>query len=264
MRKAINKLIILCAVSLVFTACDENAIPEITEPVSDTATFVKFFLHAEDAPAVNFYLDDKKVSAIASSSSDEERGNSYGSVFPSNAYALIPSGTFNLYARDLEGNVIATNSVTFDADKHYSAYLGGTAESGYEIFTIVDPLPAPDNVKIYWRFVNTMSNMPFSVDVYAVKAAVPATETTPAEPVKIINLGMDLDYKEAGEYKELEPGRYNFRVFASGTEYEVETSTPYIQNTLTLASKGRVYSTQIRGSYKETPTSKNIDYWRER
>ena len=263
MRKTINTLMILCVVSVLFTACDENAIPEITEPVSDTATYVKFFLHAETAPEVNFYLDDQKMSSVSSSSSDAQQGNKYGSVFPSNAYAIVPSGSFNLYARDLDGNVIATNAVTLDADKHYSAYLGGSTDS-YEVFLIEDPLPPLDNVKIYWRFVNTMSGIPFAVDAYAVKAAVAATDDAPAQPVQIINLGKGINYKQAGEYQELSPGKYNFRIFESGTEYDVETSTPFIQNTVTAASKGRVYSTQIRGTYKPTPTSKNIDYWRER
>lgn len=263
MRKTFNKLLIVCAVGMLFTACDENAIPELTEPVSEQATYVKFFLHVEDAPNVNFYLDDQKVSAVGSSSADEVQGSKYGSVFPSNAYALISSGTFNLNARDLDGNTIATNSVTFEADKNYSAYLVGTTES-YEIFVLEDQLPAEDNVKIYWRFVNTMSNMPFAVDVFAIKAAVPATDDSPAQAVQIVPLGNALAFKQGGDYKLLEPGRYAFKVFESGTDYDIQTSTPYIQNSVTVASKGRVYSTQIRGTYKPSPSSKNIDYWRER
>lgn len=263
MRKTFNKILLVVAVSLFFNACDENAIPEITESVPEGATYVKFFLHAQDAPIVNFYFDDKKVSAVSSSSDDEVKGNGYGSVFPSNAYALIPSGTFNVNARDLEGNTVASSSITFAADKNYSAYLVGAAESP-EIFAMEDVLPEPDNVKIYWRFVNTMAAMPFAVDVFAVKAAVAATDEIPAQPVEIITLGNNLAFKEAGDYKELQPGKYNFRIFESGTDYDIETSTPYIQNTVTVGTLGRVYTTQIRGTYSETPTSKNIDYWRER
>jgi len=263
MRNIFNKLLLLFAVSLVFNACEENAIPELTVPVSEDATYVKFFFHVENAPSVNFYFDDQKVSAVASSSSDEVQGNVYGSVFPSNAYALIPSGDFNVDARDLEGNVIASTSATFAADKNYSAYLVGTTDN-YEIFVMEDQLPAEDRVKIYWRFVNTMVNMPFSVDAYAIKAAVPATDDSPAQAVQVISLGNGLIFKQAGDYKELESGNYTFKVFESGSDYDAETSTSYIQNTVNVASKGRVYSTQIRGTYAESPSSKNIDYWRER
>jgi len=263
MRKTFNKLLILFAVGLLFNACEENAIPVITEPVAEDATFVKFFFQVEDAPDVNIYFDDQKVSAVGSTSEDEEQGKSYGSVYPSNAYALIPSGDFSVNARDLDGNVITSTSASFDADKNYSTYLVGTTES-YEIFVMEDQLPALDNVKIYWRFVNTMANMPFSVDVFAIKKEVPATDDSPAQEVQIISLGEALAFKEAGEYKELDPGNYTFKVFESGSEYDVETSTPYIENTVNVASKGRVYSTQIRGTYAESPNSKNIDYWRER
>ena len=263
MKKTFNKILILCAVALIATACDENAIPELTEPVAEDSTFVKFFLNSDDAPAVNFYFDDKKVSAVSSSTDDEVKGNAYGSVFPSNAYALISAAAVNINAKDLEGNTIATMSFTFENDKHYSAYLLGN-EGSYEIFVLEDPLPVADNVKIYWRFVNTMTNIPFAVDVFAVKAAVAETEDAPAQPVKIVPLGNGLAFKQAGDYKELEPGKYVFKIFESGSDYDIETSDPYIQNTITLASKGRVYSTQIRGTYQPTPVAKNIDYWRER
>ncbi|MCF4100613.1 DUF4397 domain-containing protein [Gillisia sp. M10.2A] len=263
MRKTFNKILILFAVSLLFNACEENAIPELTEPVSEEATYVKFFFHVENAPSVNFYFDDQKVSAVGSSSADEVQGNSYGSVFPSNAYALIPSGDFNVNARDLEGNVIASTNASFAADKNYSAYLVGTTDS-YEVFVMEDQLPPSDRVKIFWRFVNTMANMPFSVDVYAIKAAVPETDDSPAQAVQVISLGNGLAFKQGGDYTELEPGNYTFKVFESGSDYDPETSTPYIQNTVNVASKGRVYSTQIRGTYAESPSSKNIDYWRER
>ena len=263
MKKTFNIFLMLCAVSFMFNACDENAIPELTEPLAENATLVKFFLNAEEAPSINFYFDEKKISSVASSTAGAVQGNNYGSVFPSNAYALITAGTFNIYAKDLEGNVIATKSATFEADKNYSAYLVGAADS-HEIFVLEDDLPLADNIKIYWRFVNTMTNIPFAVDAYAIKAEVAATVDAPAQPVKVVPLGNNLAFKQAGDYIELESGKYTFKAFASGTDYQVETSTPYIQNTVTLASKGRVYSTQIRGNYRATPISKNIDYWRER
>ena len=161
MKKTFNKILILCAVALVVTACDENAIPELTEPVADDSTFVKFFLNSDDAPVVNFYFDDKKVSAVSSSTDDEVKGNAYGTVFPSNAYALISAGSFNINAKDLEGNIVATKSFTFENDKHYSAYLLG-AEESYEINETIIQISNSEN-KSLDEFFKPLDNSEYSI-----------------------------------------------------------------------------------------------------
>lgn len=263
MKKTFKKSLILLMAILPFVACTKNAIPELTEDVPPDATFVKFFFHVEDAPGLNFYLGDQKVSAENSSTSDQEQGSGYGDVYPSNAYAIVPSGNFEVKAKELSGNTIASAEANFMPSTHYSVYLVGTTEN-YDVFVMEDQLPPDDRVKIYWRFVNTMANMPFKVDFYAVRAAEPASGSIPAQPVQVVSLGMSIGFKEAGDYKELQPGNYTFKVFESGTDYDRETSEPYLQSKVNLGTKGRTYSTQIRGEYSEDPASKNIDYWRER
>jgi len=244
-------------------SCEKNAIPEVTEPLDDSATFMKFFFHVEEAPDANFYLGNEKITAENSSNSDEEQGSDYGSVSPSNAYSIVPAGQQEIRAVDIESNELASVNLSLNEETNYSTYLVGTT-SNYEIAVIEDNLPENDNVKIYWRFVNTMANMPFNVDAYAVKDAVEESEDEPAQTTQIISLGSNVGFKEAGEYMELDPGSYSFKVFATGTDYDVETTEPYLEHSLTLASLGRIYSTQIRGTYSEESDSGNIDYWRDR
>lgn len=248
-------------------ACEKNEIAEIADPATDGA-YVKFFFHVEGAPRTNFYLGDNKVTGVAPNGDGVVLGNLYGSVYPSNAYSILPAGSFTLSAIDTMKNggtaeVLASTQVNLAKNKNYSVYLAGTTSS-YETFLIEDKLPPADNSTIWWRFVNTMADMPFEVDAYAVRAAVPATETTPAEPVEVVELGKNIGFKENGEYMLLKPGSYTFKVFQSGTTYNPETSTPYLKSTVVLASLGRVYTTQIRGTYAEKPKTSNIDYWRDR
>lgn len=261
MKNIFNKIIAVLVLGLILTACDENAIPELTEPVPENPTFLKFFFHVENAPQANFYLNDEKVTAV--NSSEEVQGFGYKGVYPSNAYSLVPSGSYDVNVKDLDLVTMASAQVTLDPDKNYSAYLVGTTDN-FEVFVMEDALPANDPVKIYWRFVNTMAEMPFNVDAYAVKAAVPATDDSPAMDAQAISLGSNIAFKEGGEYVELIPGSYTFKVFETGSDYDPETSTPYIQHSVTLSTLGRIYTTQIRGTYSEAPSSGNIDFWRDR
>ena len=226
-------------------------------------SYVKFFFHAEDAPNAGFFFNDAKVTAENSSGEDEEQALDYTSVYPSNAYAVIPSGNGELKVNTLEEENLASTDITTETQKHYSAYLVGTSED-YDIAFIEDNLPEPNHNMIYWRFVNTMANMPFNVDVYAIREAVPETENSPAEDAQVISLGQSISYKSAGEYTELPSGSYTFKVFPSGTDYDPQESESFLEHGLTLASLGRVYTTQIRGTYSEDPSSSHIDYWRDR
>lgn len=252
MRTIYNKIFLVLLTGLLFTACEENAIPELAEPLPESATQAKFFFHVEEAPEANFFVAGEKVTS-AVSSDETLKGFSYGSIFPSNAYAVVESGDVNIEVQSLDGEILASTSANFDEDSNYSVYLVGTLEN-HEIFVLKDELPEVDTERIYWRFVNTMAEMPFSVDAYAVRSG---------DNSAVISLGNNLDFKQAGEHVALEPGNYTFKVFESGSEYDPETSEPYLQHSLNLSTMGRIYSTQIRGTYSETPASSNIDYWRE-
>src|SRR5690606_28001296 len=105
MKKIINKLIFVLAIGTFLTACEENAIPELTVPLNaDQVAQAKFFFHADDAPSVNVFINGEKVSSVASTTAGAEQGSAYRSVFPSNAYAVVPTGNADISVRDLEGN----------------------------------------------------------------------------------------------------------------------------------------------------------------
>ncbi|TPE46310.1 DUF4397 domain-containing protein [Pontibacter mangrovi] len=267
MRKLLNRTLAILAAGLMLTACEKNSIPELADPLQDGA-LVKFFFHVDGAPRSNFYLNSEKVTGVSATTDGQVLGNAYGSVYPSNAYAILPAGSFTLSAIDTmavggSADVLATTEVTLENDKNYSVYLAGTTED-YETFMIEDKLPPADNSTIWWRFVNTMAEMPFNVDVYAVRGAIPATDTTPAQPAKAVLLGADIDFKGHGEYVQLEPGSYTFKVYPAGSGYDPLETEPYLSSTVVLASLGRVYTTQIRGTYSLEPNKSNIDYWRDR
>lgn len=262
MKNIINRIILTIAAGLVLTGCEENAIPELTVPITGEMTKAKFFFHSDDAPPANFYFGDTKVSAAGSTTAGDPQGSAYKAVYPSNAYAVIPSGSTTIRALDMDMNELAATQATLKAGSNYSVYLVGNGD--HEVFVLEDLLPADDNVKIYWRFVHTMANVPFTVDVYAVRAAVPATETAAAQPARAILLGSDIDFKEGGDYVELEPGNYTFKVFNSTLDFDPLTSTPFIQHSVNVGTLGRTYTTQIRGTYSDPIGSGKIDFWRDR
>lgn len=262
MKNILNRIVLIIAAGLIFTGCEENAIPELAQPITGEMTKAKFFFHASDAPPANFYFGNTKVSAAGSTTAGEPQGSAYRAVYPSNAYAIVPSGSHNIRAVDLQMNELAATQASLTAGSNYSVYLVGSGN--HEVFVMEDNLPADDNVKIYWRFVHTMANVPFTVDVYAVRAAVPATATEPAQPARAISLGSDIDFKEGGEYVELEPGNYAFKVFNSNLDYDPLTSTPFLQHSVNVGTLGRTYTTQIRGTYSTPIGSGKIDFWRDR
>lgn len=264
MKKIINRLIFILIAGAFLSGCDKNAIPELTVPLdSDQVAQAKFFFHSDDAPSANFFINNEKVSAAGSNSDDEEQGDDYKNVYPSHAYAIVPSGSVDISVMDIAGGEIAFTQATLSPGKNYSVYLVGN-DGSYKVFVMEDNLPKSDNSKIYWRFVNTMAEIPFTVDAYAVRAAVPETDDAPAEAAQVIPLGMDFDFKEGGEYVELIPGRYTFKVFNSTDDYDVLTSSSFLEHTLTVGSLGRIYTTQIRGTYSDPIGSGKIDYWRDR
>lgn len=263
MRKIFNKILIVLAIGTFFAGCEENAIPELTTPVPQDGARAKFFFHSDAAPAANFFIGEEKVTAAGATTAGDEQALAYRSVYPSNAYAIVPSGNVTISARDLTGAEIATTQHTLTAGENYSIYLVG-AEDDLEIMVIEDNLPPDDKVKIYWRFVHSMANVPFTVDAYAVRAAVPATDNAPAQAARVIPLAMNVDLGEGGEYVELEPGSYTFKVFNSTEDYDPLTSTPFIQHTVNVGTLGRSYTTQIRGTYSEPIGTGKIDFWRDR
>src|SRR5262245_14983812 len=64
MRISRTHLMLLLAVATL-TACEKNAVGVLDDPAAGHGANLKFFNFSVGSPAVNFYVNDKKVSAIS-------------------------------------------------------------------------------------------------------------------------------------------------------------------------------------------------------
>ena len=164
-RKHIILAVLL--LSTIIYSCEKNAVQEIAGPVSGAQ--VKFFNFALNGPSVNFYANDKKISAVTSATGAESAtGTNYSLVFPAtNNYAVIVPGTYNLKsvvpstATANANTVISSLSKTIEDGKFYSLYTCGlynaTARTS-DAFILEDALPPIDTSTAYVRFVHVSYN----------------------------------------------------------------------------------------------------------
>jgi hypothetical protein len=90
---------LLCAV--VLASCDKTAVQDITGPFATAR--IKFFNFGVNAPAVNFYANTTKMTAITSATGSEStNGVAYGAVGSGGLYAAIAPGAYSL-----EGKIAA-------------------------------------------------------------------------------------------------------------------------------------------------------------
>src|SRR5947208_876642 len=105
----------------VLSACDKNAVQEIpTEP--PLASRIKFFNFGVGAPAVNFYANETKMTAILSGTGAESNnGVAYGSA-GAGGFTALPSAVYDLFARytDSTTNKITKRSVSFFGGRVYT------------------------------------------------------------------------------------------------------------------------------------------------
>lgn len=234
---------LLCVVAL--TACEKNAVQDITGSLPGST--VKFLHFGVNAPAVNFYANDAKISAISSSTGIESTsGTGYGSAGSAGLYSALAPGQYTFSGRiaatvdkDLP---IATIAQTLEDGKAYTVYLSGfynTTTKTVEGFAVEDNYsPTVDYNVATVRFVNAISNAN-PMTMYALNTV------TNAESA----VGGAVAYKAAGAFVTLEPGIYNL-----STRY-VGASTNAIVRTSVAFSGGRVYTITARGDITVTSTT---------
>ncbi|MGE0439658.1 MAG: DUF4397 domain-containing protein [Gemmatimonadales bacterium] len=226
-------------------ACDKNAVQDITGPLA--ASRVRFFHFGVNAPQVNFYANDDKVTAISSTTGNESTvGTGYGSVGAGGAYSAVDPGQYSFTGRiaattdkDL---VIATVASNIDAGKFYSVYLSGfynTTAKSSDGFIVEDPIPEDfDWSQAYVRFVNAIGNSN-PMTLYA-KNTVTQQE---------VPLGAAVAYKNAGAFTALPPGSYDLGARVAGA------STNAVARTGVGFAAGRVYTIGARGDITVTSTT---------
>ena len=129
------------------SSCDKDAVQQLTGPVPGSQ--IKFFNFGVGAPAVNFYANDQKITAILTATGTESTvGTVYGGAGAAGLYAAIDPGQYTLTGKITatvdKDRAIATVSSTLEDGKSYSFYMSGfynTTAKTVDGFVVEDPLP---------------------------------------------------------------------------------------------------------------------------
>lgn len=235
--------VLLCAVSV--TSCDKNAVQDITGSLPGAR--IKFFNFGVNAPGVNFYANDAKITAITSATGTEAvTGVASGGVGGGGFYSAIEPGSYTFSSRIAAATdkdvPVATTTSTIADGKYYSFYTSGiynTTTKQMESFVVEDPIPSSfDYTTAYVRFVNAISNS-VPMTLYA-KNTVTAVE---------LPIGGAVPYKGASAFVAVPNGIYDLSTRAAGS------TTNIIVRTGVGFSTGRVYTIGARGDITVTSTT---------
>lgn len=250
--------VLLCVAALAGCDYEKNAFQDITGPAPSAG--IRFFNFGVNAPGVNFYAGDTRVTAVGTATCSTEpipeaclttgmestSGVAYGGAAAGGLYAGIAPGQYTFSGRIAgttdKGLAISSLQVAIADGKKYSYYQSGvynTTTKTVEAFVVEDNIPAFNFDVAYVRFVHAIFN--------ANPMTLYATGTTPALAEAAV--GGTVAYKSAGAFVGLTPGVYNL-----ATRY-VGSSTTVISRTAVTLSPGRVYTITARGDITVASTS---------
>ena len=259
--------ILVAGVSL--AACEKNAVQKLAGPVGDAnipSVQIRFFNFGLNAPAVNFYANTTKVTAVSSATcsptpadttqqricretgAEATTGVAYGGVGSGGLYAGLAPGDYTLKGtiaaatdKDL---AITSVAATLTANKIYSYFVSGvynTTTKTADAFLIEDPLPAIDWANAQIRFVNASHNSsPMQLTV--------RDSTTKVETV--IGSGTTA-YKSAGTFTAIPGALYQLYTTVAGS------ATKVIQRDGVTFNAGRIYTITARGDITVGGTATN-------
>ena len=242
LHKAIAAL--LCAAAL--TACDyeKNAVQDITgtPPVAG----VRFFNFGVNAPGVNFYANDTKMTAISSTTGAESTtGVASGGVGAGGFYSSIAPGSWALSAKiaaatDKDLAITSVTSTIADT-KYYSYYVSGFYDATTkkaDAFILEDVMPQTINFTVsYVRFVNAISNSGPQTLFIKNSAGVESP------------IGGPVAYKSGSDFITIAGGVYDLNTRAAGS------ATNLISRTGVSFSNGKVYTVGSRGDMTVVSTT---------
>jgi hypothetical protein len=227
------------------SSCDKDAVQPLTGPVAGSQ--IKFFNFGVNAPGVNFYANDMKITAILSATGTESTtGTVYGGAGGTGLYSAIDPGQYTLtgkIAATVDKDLaVSTVTATLENGKFYSFFMSGfynTTAKTVEGFVIEDPFPpAFDFTKAYVRFVNAISNS--SPMTLFIKNTVNNDE---------LPVGAAVAYKSGGAFVAVPGGVYDLTTRVGGS------TTAAITRTAVSFSVGRVYTIGARGDMTVTSTT---------
>src|SRR3954469_3734711 len=110
------------------SACGTKEVQSLTG--TEPHARVRFFNFGVNAPSVNFYANEMKITAIQSTTGAESTtGVAYGGVGSGGAYSSIDPGQYTLagkIAATIDKDVaISSVSTTVEDGKYYSFYMSG-------------------------------------------------------------------------------------------------------------------------------------------
>jgi hypothetical protein len=256
-----NRSLAVLLSAAMLAACKGDGVQDITAPLPGAA--VKFFNFGVNAPAVNFYANDTKLTAISSTSCtpptdpaclakgiESTTGVASGAAAAGGFYVGVTPGQYTLSGRIAaaidNGLAVASTPATLADGKFYSYYTSGiydaTAKKS-DAFVVEDVLPAvsPDPTIAYVRFVNAISNS--SPMTLYVKNTVSGQE---------VAVGAAVAYKAAGAFIAVPAGVYDLNTRAAGSATNLITRTAVSFN---AGAATRVYTITARGDMTVTSTT---------
>jgi hypothetical protein len=235
--------LLLCVVGL--SACEKNGVQELTGVAPGAA--VKFYNFGLNAPGVNFYANDRKMTAINSTTGTESTtGTVYGGVGVGGFYAGIAPGQYTLSGRVAAATdkdlAISNTAATLEDNKYYSYYLSGPYDATakrVDAFIVEDPFITERDFSVaYVRFVAAIYNAN-PMTLYA-RNTVSGTESA---------VGGEVAYKAAGAFVALPGGIYDLNTRYAGSATNVVTRTGVSFNA------GNIYTVSARGDITVTSTT---------
>lgn len=251
---------LLAAASL--AACEQGGgLQDIT--AAAPASAIKFFNFGVGAPAVNFFANDTKVTAVSSTACtplpappadstcrgagvESATGTASGAAGVNGLYVGLATGTYTFTGRIAavtdRGLAVATVQQPLEGGKRYSLFMSGpydAAAKRSDAFVLEDVLPAePAGDSTYIRFVNASHNAP------SVALAIRTTA------------GVWFQATPTSAYK---AGTTFIRYFGGGVVdigvvNAAAPTTPIFTRTGATFNPGRVYTVTLRGDWTVSPT----------
>ena len=228
---------------------------------SSTGAQVHFIHAAPDAPAIDIYVNEQRVSGAAVTTANPTGSLLYGAsiTFPSFEYAGIPAGTTKIKVVAATGGTVASPLLSADlnaeAGKRHSLFATGVAPS-YSLVTITDEAPPVNSNSFFIRIINLVLNATDATLTYDGKDVVTGIVSGKASPYIVVAL--PADYKSgvfrtaniqakvngaipvtltATTQTGLQPGAVLNYVLRGGLTTDPKTPTKFPVTTLTYLSR---------------------------
>jgi hypothetical protein len=243
-------------------SCGDTGLQDITGPAPSAR--VKFHNFSPSSVGVNFYANDAKVTAVASSAcanpttaadstactttgKESTIGTKYGQVATGGLYDGIVPGQYTLAAKiAAASDVVSSVSQTIADGQYYSFFMSGPYDATTktaDAFVVEDPSPAGVGVDFsvgYVRLVNAVSNGTDALTLYV----------TNTDSTKLVSaIGSPVAYKAAGTFEKLAPGTYTIAVRYPGSSSNVISRT----STVSVVG-GHAYTVTAYGSTATSST----------